>query len=140
MAFIPVQLRLPLMRHPVTLITMPIPASYDYYYIIIIFSDYQVDLGYCIDRHQSISVPEWSQMLQFISNFSIYANIESSGSRVGLVSFDEISTMDIRLDKHDNVFDLQTDILSQVHSGQGRDISVGIYRLRVDLFQKDNGK
>ena len=92
-----------------------------------------------IDRHESINWTDWRSMLQHVSKFAAYFDIETRGSRVGLVSFDEISTLDIRLDAHNNTQELQTDILSQFAGGNGRDLSVALYRMRAECFKSSKG-
>ena len=100
---------------------------------------FKIDLGYAIDRHESIDLDEWNHMLKFCADLSSPMGM-AAGTRIGLVSFDEISTMDIKLNEHEKLDTLQADILDEPHQGQGRDISVGLYRLRLDLFQNANGK
>ena len=103
-----------------------------------IFSDFIADIGYAIDRHQSVDEEEWRLMLEFIAEFSNYIRMDHD-SRTGLVSFDKRSTLDIKLNEHNDVEDIQVDIMSQPHGGQGRDISQGLYTLREGLFQEHNG-
>jgi hypothetical protein len=108
-------------------------------YDLYINAGFKIDLGYSIDRHQSIDLTEWQYMLAFIADLSASMKMES-GSRIGLASFDSVSTLDIKLNDHDDLEDLQEDVLAQPHSGTGRDISLGIFRLRADLHQPLNGE
>ena len=98
-----------------------------------------VDIGFAVDRHQSIDKTSWDHMMEFISNFIPYLDMEATGSQAGLASFDEISTLDIQLNDHNTTETLQGDIETQPYGGYGRDISVGIFRLRADLFTPEKG-
>ena len=70
----------------------------------------------------------------------IASHIDGGDIRMGLVSFDEISTLDIKLDAHTSAASLKAAILSQPHSGNGRDISLGLFRMRYECFKLLNGR
>ena len=79
-------------------------------------------------------------MLEHLALLIGILDIETTGARFGLVSFDEISTLDIQLSDHNETAALQNDTRSQPYTGYGRDISAGLYRLRLDCFTISNGK
>ena len=78
-------------------------------------------------------------MLNFVSYFSASMDIDTTITRVGLVSFDQIATLDIQLNDHTVLHDLQADIVGQLYGGLGRDISLGLYRMRTDCFTEPKG-
>ena len=79
-------------------------------------------------------------MLEHVALFVEYFTIDTTTNRVGLVSFDEVSSLDIPLDKHSSTIPLQQDIRSQPYGGTGRDISNAILRIRLECFTEPNGE
>ena len=60
--------------------------------------------------------------------------------RVGLVSFDTISSLDIALNKHTDDYTIYQDIMNQPHDPDaGQAIDLGLRRTRTDCFHQDNG-
>ena len=106
---------------------------------LLLFSVCQVDICFAIDRY--ITADNWTQQLDFTSQLSGFLNIEDTGIKVGLVSYNDAGTLDIKLDDHNVTSALQTDILGQPHyMGLGRAIDLGLFRLRSDCFNPGNGK
>jgi hypothetical protein len=97
------------------------------------------DICVAIDRHESINASDWDLMLQHVASLVDYFDIETRGSRIGLVSFDAISTLDIQLDDHTTTVPLQDDILDEPHGGGGRDISLALFRIRAECFTPETG-
>ena len=93
-----------------------------------------------IDRHQSVTTSNWTSMLEHVALFVEYFTIDTTTNRVGLVSFDEVSSLDIPLNKHSNTTLLQQDIRSQPYGGSGRDLSNAIQRIQLDCFRGHNGE
>ena len=103
------------------------------------FSACQVDICFAIDRN--ITAENWTLELDFTSQLSGLMNIEDTRTKVGLVSYNDASTLDIKLNDHNVTSSLQTDILGQPHDmGTGRAIDSALLRLRSDCFNPGTGK
>ena len=104
-----------------------------------------VDIGFLIDGSGSIrdanpadgSFDNWNLLLQFVAN--VIDRLPRSGTRVGAVLFSDRGELLFRLNQYSDLADARDAILRTRYPGANTNTSGGLYVVRSQLFNVNNG-
>ena len=100
----------------------------------LLFSGCKVDLCFVLDRSHSVTESDWSSMLNFVARFSELLSVSHTVARVGVVTFDEVATLDIPLNASYDWWSFEWALYSLPYGGSGRALDLGLLEAREQCF------
>ena len=106
----------------------------------VIILDCILDVGFLLDGSGSVTLSNWIVKLSFVQRFGHNVNFGKEGTRIGVVSFGNRATVNIRLDQFGDVSAFEKAVHNIPYKDQNTNTASGLRALRTKLFTEINGK
>ena len=104
-----------------------------------IFPDCVLDVGFLLDGSRSIKAWNWYVMLSFVKKFERRFEFTPNRTRIGVVSFGSVATLDIKLNRYKKAKKFERKLMKIAYKDMDRNTAAGLKALRKQLFVKGNG-
>ncbi|KAK2170566.1 hypothetical protein LSH36_2g14112 [Paralvinella palmiformis] len=98
-----------------------------------------LDVGFLLDGSGSVTLSNWIVTLSFVQRFGHNVNFGKEGTRIGVVSFGNRATVNIRLDQFGDVSAFEKAVHNIPYKDQNTNTASGLRALRTKLFTEING-
>ena len=106
----------------------------------ILFTECVIDVGFVLDGSGSVRTDNWALMLSFIQTFARHVHFNQSGTRIGVVSYGNEGTVNVRLDEYSDVLLFENAVRVIRYKDENTNTASGIRALRTGVFNTDNGE
>lgn len=99
-----------------------------------------LDIGFLINDSSDVQYGSWIKLIDFIRDFERQITFSKFKTRIGVVSFGDNATTQIKLSNYHTREEFEAAIKHIKYIPQGQNVFAGLKAAYIDLFKVEGGK